>query len=80
LSNSSDLTKRILQALEQDLHKTGDITSQSIFSPLERSKAVLIAKQNGVIAGMETAKLVCRCVDSKLRLKPAATDGTSVFS
>ncbi len=77
LLNISSLKKRIKQTLKEDI-KVSDITSESIFGARDSQKAYLIAKQNGVIAGMELATLICNCVDEKLKFKPCVKDGTVV--
>jgi len=43
--------------LEEDLDKIGDITSESLFSD-EKAKALIIAKESCIIAGLAEAKIV----------------------
>lgn len=76
-ANISNLRKRIAAALREDIGR-GDITSESIFPREHRSQAILVAKANGVVAGIEPAKLVCRVLDPKLRFTPLVRDGQKV--
>ncbi|MBD3263061.1 carboxylating nicotinate-nucleotide diphosphorylase [Candidatus Woesearchaeota archaeon] len=51
--------------LFEDLKDIGDITSENLFSD-EKGKAVIIAKENCVLAGLEEAKLVFKKTGAKL--------------
>lgn len=46
----------VKQALAEDLQGGGDITSHVLFSSEKKAQAKIIAKQNGVVAGLELAK------------------------
>ncbi len=64
-------------ALEEDLG-TGDITSNLIIPEMKKGQGVIIAKEKGVIAGLEVAKLVFKQVDPKLVFKTFIRDGSEV--
>jgi nicotinate-nucleotide pyrophosphorylase (carboxylating) len=64
-------------ALEEDLG-TGDITSNLIIPEMKKGQGVIIAKEKGVIAGLEVAKSVFKQVDPKLVFKPFVQDGAEV--
>jgi nicotinate-nucleotide pyrophosphorylase (carboxylating) len=66
-------------ALEEDAG-LGDVTSRAIFSAKHRSRAVIDAKQNLVICGLEVAAAVFTRVDPALKVKLLARDGDRVKS
>jgi len=66
----------INQALEEDLGKQGDITSQAIFCN-ESATSVIYAKEPGVLAGIEIAKQVFKTVDKNCEFKQNRFDGNS---
>ena len=61
-------------ALEEDAG-LGDITSRAIFPPGHRSVAVIDAKQELVVCGLEVAARVFAKQDERLKLKLLARDG-----
>jgi nicotinate-nucleotide pyrophosphorylase (carboxylating) len=64
-------------ALEEDAG-LGDLTSRAIFPARHRSRAVIDAKQDLVICGLEVAAAVFARVDPALKVKLLATDGDRV--
>jgi nicotinate-nucleotide pyrophosphorylase (carboxylating) len=64
-------------ALEEDAG-LGDITSRAIFSPRHRSRAVIDAKQELVICGLEVAARVFEKTDISLKIRLMAKDGDRV--
>ncbi|MFQ6070520.1 MAG: carboxylating nicotinate-nucleotide diphosphorylase [Candidatus Aminicenantales bacterium] len=60
-----DLEAVVELALREDLPE-GDITSESIIPPYSKSEAVILAKEDGVLAGIDVARLVFEKVDSSL--------------
>ena len=75
------LTARTLHlidlALEEDAG-LGDVTSRAIFSPKHRSRAIIDAKQDVVICGLELAAAVFTRVDAALKVKLLVQDGAVV--
>ncbi len=71
------LDKIIELALLEDL-SLGDITSDTIFTPENRAKAVIRAKEDLVLCGMETAREVFAAVDPQVRFTPLKKDGDDV--
>ena len=67
----------IKQALIEDIGK-GDITTNALISPSMQAKAVIVAKQSGVIAGLDVAKAVFTELDKKIKFKPLVKDGDKV--
>jgi nicotinate-nucleotide pyrophosphorylase (carboxylating) len=64
-------------ALEEDAG-LGDVTSRSIFPPRHRSRAILDAKQDLVVCGLEIAARVFSRTDPELKTKLLARDGERV--
>jgi nicotinate-nucleotide pyrophosphorylase (carboxylating) len=67
----------ISQALAEDTGD-GDHTSLACIPGTAKGKAKLIVKENGIIAGVELAKLIFSHVDPALNLKILIKDGTRV--
>jgi nicotinate-nucleotide pyrophosphorylase (carboxylating) len=64
-------------ALEEDAG-LGDVTSRAIFPAKHRSRAVIDAKQDLIVCGLEAAAAVFTRVSPALRVKLLATDGDRV--
>ena len=71
------LDKIIELALQEDL-SLGDITSDTIFTPQDRARAVIRAKEDLVLCGMQTAKEVFHAVDPTIQFTPLKHDGDEV--
>ncbi|MFA5867922.1 MAG: carboxylating nicotinate-nucleotide diphosphorylase [Actinomycetota bacterium] len=72
------LTKIVETAINEDLGLAGDITSQAIMPDDRPGSAVIIAKQNGVVAGLFAAEAVFKRIDPSLFYEDAVTDGAVV--
>lgn len=57
----------------------GDITTNNLVPPTESKTAVLIAKEEGVIAGLPVAEMVFRKFDENLVWKEIKPDGSKVY-
>ncbi len=75
--NKADLKKFIVDALHEDV-RDGDHTSLACIPADSRSRAKLLVKDTGVIAGIELAKAVFNHVDPTATVKVYQDDGTSV--
>lgn len=71
------LDKIIELALLEDL-SLGDITSDTIFTPGNRAKAAIRAKEDLVLCGMDVAKTVFHAVDPDVVFTPLKKDGDNV--
>ena len=71
------LDDALLSWLKEDLG-TGDITTNCCIPPENRSKGNFIAKEDGVIAGLEIAARVFCLVDSGIEFLPLVGDGENV--
>jgi len=64
-------------ALEEDV-STGDITTDNLIPASIRRKAKMVAKANGIVAGLEVAEMVFRKLDNQLVWNVKIDDGGSV--
>ena len=69
----------IEQAIDEDLSLAGDHTTKAIFPPTHQSKARLIAKGSGVLAGVDFCNLVLKHHAPNVKLKTLVNDG-ALFS
>lgn len=72
-----DIEKIILNALNEDLG-SGDITTALITPKNSKATAVFLAKENGIIAGLDFAKTVFKMLDWKIVFKKFISDGDHV--
>ena len=70
----SILRKLVEQALEEDLG-VGDLTTQAIFPHAFKARAVLQAKEDLILAGIEISAMVFETLDPFLKFRPTAMDG-----
>lgn len=71
------IDKIILDALQEDM-PYGDISTDSLFEGSETSAARMIAKEDGVAAGLFVAARVFELVDSKTIFIPQVSEGEKV--
>jgi nicotinate-nucleotide pyrophosphorylase (carboxylating) len=64
-------------ALSEDVG-TGDITSLNTIKSGVGARAAIVAKQAGVIAGLDVARITFREADPNLKFRPLAQDGDAV--
>lgn len=67
----------VRHALFEDIGK-GDITTQLTIPPSKHIDAVLVAKENGVICGLEVAECVFKTVDKATEFIPQVKEGGKV--
>jgi nicotinate-nucleotide pyrophosphorylase (carboxylating) len=65
-------------ALLEDLGRAGDITTDAIVPAHVRAETYLVARQDGVVAGLEVAALAFRLVDPAIQVRPVRPDGHRV--
>lgn len=71
------LLQSIRTWLQEDVG-SGDITTLTTIEPGHESKAVIHAKESGIVAGMPVAELVFETVDPTLVFRPLVRDGARV--
>jgi nicotinate-nucleotide pyrophosphorylase (carboxylating) len=75
--HNKDIYTVIRRALVEDIG-TGDVTSNSIIPAEARMNGQIIAKQPGVIAGLDVGEAVYRTFDSRVEFTPLAEEGALV--
>lgn len=73
------MDERIKKALYEDIYM-GDVTTDAIFMEPTEVTASLIAKENGVVAGIEVFKRVFYHVDSKIDIEFFVGEGSNVVA
>ena len=68
----------VRSALAEDLGRAGDITSQACVDPEARLKVRFAVRQDGVIAGLDCARLAMAAMDPALRFSAQRRDGDRV--
>ncbi|MGZ5922270.1 MAG: nicotinate-nucleotide diphosphorylase, partial [Rhizomicrobium sp.] len=71
---------QIRAALEEDLGRAGDITSDLTIPADQKAEARLVARRPGRIAGLIAAEIAFRLIDPSLAFDIAAPDGSAVES
>ncbi|MES2291722.1 MAG: carboxylating nicotinate-nucleotide diphosphorylase [Pseudomonadota bacterium] len=71
---------QIRAALEEDLGRAGDITSDLTIPADQKAEARLVARKPGRIAGLIAAEMAFRLIDPSLAFDIAAPDGSAVES
>lgn len=62
-------------ALAEDLGRAGDVTTLALIDPQQEVQWVLRARQAGVLAGLDAARLTLRLIDPSARLDVLLEDG-----
>lgn len=66
----------VRSALLEDLGRAGDLTTDSIVPPSARARTALVARQRGVVAGLDAASMAFRLVDPSIEIAIERPDGT----
>jgi nicotinate-nucleotide pyrophosphorylase (carboxylating) len=74
-----DIDPIIEAALREDLPE-GDITSENIIPSDSESKAAFLAKEDGILAGMDIARRVFEIIDSGIHFEKHMEDGSEIRS
>ncbi|GBF58823.1 nicotinate-nucleotide pyrophosphorylase [carboxylating] [Candidatus Phycosocius bacilliformis] len=65
-------------ALAEDLGRAGDVTTLALIDPQQEVQWVLRARQAGVLAGLDAARLTLRLIDPSARLDVLLEDGAAL--
>ena len=68
----------VRRALEEDLGRAGDITTDATIAEETNARAVIAAREPGVVSGLIAAEIAFKLIDSTIRLRPRAPDGCEV--
>jgi nicotinate-nucleotide pyrophosphorylase (carboxylating) len=77
LLHDSKISRLIEQALQEDIG-FGDVTSESIIPEEQLGRAVLRAKENGIVSGVEVVSIIFQYADSQITTTVHASDGGMV--
>ncbi|HEY5226377.1 MAG TPA: carboxylating nicotinate-nucleotide diphosphorylase [Methylovirgula sp.] len=69
----------VRSALLEDLGRAGDLTTDALVPAQARAETVLVARQPGVIAGLDLAKLAFELIDPAIAVNLAKADGAAVM-
>ena len=83
MSDISDLPEMLIEpvvrrSLDEDLGSGGDVTSRAVISPDATTRAHVVAREEGVLAGVQPAALAFRLVDPTVELRFEVAEGASV--
>jgi len=67
----------VREALKED-QVSRDITTRLIIPRNLKKEALIVAKESGIICGMNIARMVFKCVDDKIKFKALVKDGRGV--
>lgn len=75
---SPEIIHTIQHTLEEDLNKRGDVTSQSTIPAEATLSARIIAKQTGVVAGLDVAAATFQALEPEIRFSAHVAEGAQV--
>ena len=76
--NQKYINSVVKKALDEDLKPRGDITTNLISFKNKKSKAKIIAKQNGIIAGLDFCKTAFKIIGKETNFKAKIKDGKKI--
>jgi len=76
--NQNYINSIVKQALKEDLRPNGDITTKLISFKDKKVKAIILAKQSGVIAGLDFCKAAFKLVGKETVFTSKVKDGSKV--
>ena len=65
-------------AIREDVESIGDLTSLSLIPEKAVGRAAVVARGEGVIAGMPTVQIICEAISPDLRWEPLVEDAAHV--
>jgi nicotinate-nucleotide pyrophosphorylase (carboxylating) len=76
---SPEILDCIRHALAEDIG-SGDVTTDSIVPAAATMQGQIIAKQSGIVAGLDVAAAVYQILDPRVRFEPAVSEGSPVVN
>jgi nicotinate-nucleotide pyrophosphorylase (carboxylating) len=68
----------VRMALLEDLGRAGDLTTDAIVPPDRRATTLFVARQTGVVAGLDLARLAFQLIDPAIEMRIERNDGAAV--
>jgi nicotinate-nucleotide pyrophosphorylase (carboxylating) len=75
-----EVARAVAAALQEDLGAAGDITTDSIIQAQARAEATIVARKEGVIAGLDLTEASFKALDSNARFVRVVGDGDRVVA
>lgn len=72
------VTDAVRAALAEDLGRAGDVTTQAIIPERATARAVIAAREAGVIAGLPLARAAFAQISAKIRFEAQVADGAAI--
>ncbi len=72
------LEPMVRAALLEDLGRAGDLTTNAVVAADLRATTALVARQHGVVAGLQLARLAFRLIDPAIEMRANVADGGTV--
>lgn len=72
------IDEAVAAALKEDLGLAGDVTTTATVDPDATVRAMIVARVDGVVSGLDVAEATFRALDPHLDFKPQVRDGTPV--
>ncbi|NYT63673.1 carboxylating nicotinate-nucleotide diphosphorylase [Alcaligenaceae bacterium] len=69
----------VRDALREDLGRAGDLTSDAIIPRTARARLQLVARETGVLAGLDLARLAFRLMDAGIQIQAQREDGARLM-
>tara|TARA_B100000073_G_scaffold36090_1_gene27181 strand:- start:278 stop:1105 length:828 start_codon:yes stop_codon:yes gene_type:complete len=76
--NQKYINTVVKKALSEDLYPKGDLTTNLLLSKNKVIKAKIIAKQNGIISGLDFCKTAFKLIDKKVIFNKKINDGKKI--
>src|SRR6202171_1744474 len=68
----------VRMALLEDLGRAGDLTTDAIVPVAHRATTLLVARQSGVVAGLDLARLAFQLIDPAIEMRIERGDGATL--
>ncbi len=73
-----DVSRLVRRALKEDLGVAGDVTTAATVPPANRGTALVVAREEMVLAGLPMAREAFRQIDGELQMEDVAADGQAI--
>jgi nicotinate-nucleotide pyrophosphorylase (carboxylating) len=74
------IERTVIAALEEDLGRAGDITTQATIPESARARALIVAREAGVLSGSDIAIAAFRMMEPSVRFDTHVKDGTPIVA
>jgi nicotinate-nucleotide pyrophosphorylase (carboxylating) len=72
------IEEAVRAALAEDLGRAGDVTTQAIIPANARARAAIVARQSGVVAGIQAARAAFALMDPQISFEAEVVDGARI--